>query len=558
VRALAAASLVLLGLACQAPLAGAGATCTRNGECATGTCEFGRCRVSCRVNRDCGPGASCLVAADGTGACGLDVDLGCESGVGRTCASGLVCVADRCERSCMLAADCPSDGECRAASSGGAMFCFDVRDATDAAVVDAPPADGAADAGAACAVQSACFQRTGAACALDCTGRVWCWGQQHGGRLGNGVLDGPALVTPTLVLDDGAHPVTDVDSLACGDGFSCVHVAQGSSIHAGHVLCWGYDGSGAFDDTLATATDLTTPIVGSSVEVAAATRHACAVDHDTGDVLCWGENDALIDLAMPDGQLFAAPVAPIGGVHGVSRIALAAYGACVVLAATGEVRCWGDNALGQAGHMPIDAVTGEDPTVALTAVQTSTGTLAGVTQLAVGIRHRAVLVPPTTGDGSTLLTWGGNLGAELGESLSWTGEACDDARMAGSTCRSRAQTPGSAPRFTGVATSGDASTTCGVLAASHHVLCWGDNLHSNAGQPAGGRAWIARDDEVLVESTHAELDGVRDDGIFVGAENACAVRVDGTLWCWGANVDGQLARDPDASFRLAVPITIPP
>jgi hypothetical protein len=483
------------------------------------------------------------------GACSLEVDLGCESGIGRTCATGLVCVADRCERSCTGAAECPSDGECRAVSSGGAMFCFDARTPADGGVPSDAPDASTFDAGQSCAVKSVCFQRTGAACAVDCTGSVWCWGQQHAGRLGNGVLDGPALTTPTPVIDQGHHPLTEVDSLACGDGFSCVHVAMGSSAHAGHVLCWGYEATGAFNVSLGTAVDLTTPLVAASMQVSAATRHACMLDTSVGDVLCFGLNDGLVDPSMPDDAPFSTPVSAAGGVSGALSVQVATFGACAVMQ-TGGVQCWGDNSLGQAGHTPIDAVTGWDPNVGPTQVTTSAGALGGVADLAVGYGARAVL------DASgALLTWGGNQGAELGDDLSWTGEPCDDARAAGSTCRSRAMAPSSAPTMASVASYGDANTSCGVVAATRHVLCWGDNLSANAGIPAGGRAWIARDEEVRIEGTGAVLDAVRD--VFVGAENGCAVRDDGSLWCWGSNVDGQLARAPDAVDRLAVPITFP-
>jgi len=69
--------------------------------------------------------------------------------------------------------------------------------------------------------------------------------------------------------------------------------------------------------------------------------------------------------------------------------------------------------------------------------------------------------------------------------------------------------------------------------------------------------WLATDLEVRVEGTNAVLDGVRADGAFVGFSNACAVRTDGSLWCWGPNDNAQLARPIDAHTYLAVPIALP-
>jgi alpha-tubulin suppressor-like RCC1 family protein len=43
--------------------------------------------------------------------------------------------------------------------------------------------------------------------------------------------------------------------------------------------------------------------------------------------------------------------------------------------------------------------------------------------------------------------------------------------------------------------------------------------------------------------------------LAVGHSFACAVRGDGTVWCWGMNLDGQLgARLPDRSVPVAVPV----
>lgn len=72
----------------------------------------------------------------------MDSDLGCESGVGRECPSGLVCVGDRCVATCTSGAQCPTDGECRPVPGSSISFCDDPR-LVDA---DVGPGDGGADA----------------------------------------------------------------------------------------------------------------------------------------------------------------------------------------------------------------------------------------------------------------------------------------------------------------------------------------------------------------------------------------------------------------------------
>ena len=544
------AACVLLLTSCQSGAA-VGAACTRASDCASGTCEFGRCRAGCRLDRDCSDGATCFIGNDGVGACSLDVDLGCESGVGRVCASGLVCVADRCEQSCTERSDCPSDADCRAASSGGAMFCVGPGRDADAGVPDAD-----VDAGPSCAVVDMCFQASGAACARDCTGGVWCWGREHGGRLGIGEDVDRVVTTPMSVIDVMGSPIANVDSLACAEAFACAHVAPDAPRHAGHVLCWGYDATGAIPvSESASASELATPYVASSIELSAALHHACMLDRSDGSVRCFGVNDAAIDPTMAASTPFQSPIAPLQGALGpVDAIGLAANGACARLR-SGAVQCWGENDFGQAGHEPIDATPGvTEPNVGATTVTSAGSALHDVLVLTVGMEHGAALARAGASGPLSLFTWGGNDFGELGETLDWVGEPCDDHVAASAVCRAIAATPSNAPSFVTIASEGSAITSCGIEASTHHVLCWGSNLHAHAGT-TGDNALLPMGMPVLRQTDHAALDDAAD--VFVGAQNACATRSDGSLWCWGPNADGQLARAVDDADHLAVEIPFP-
>lgn len=135
--------------ACQASPT-PGASCTSTATCgAPLACRFGRCRAACAADRDCPSGASCLLDVDGVGACSLDTDLGCETGVGRECASGLVCIADRCAQTCSTGMGCATGAVC-VPTGTGVFFC--APNGTDASVPpsDAPGSDAiASDAGIA-------------------------------------------------------------------------------------------------------------------------------------------------------------------------------------------------------------------------------------------------------------------------------------------------------------------------------------------------------------------------------------------------------------------------
>jgi hypothetical protein len=132
-------AFVLVLTACQAAPQ-AGAVCTRPSDCASPlTCAFGHCRNACASNRDCGVGASCLLDANGDGSCGLDVDLGCMTGVGRSCPTGLVCVGDRCLQRCSASMGCATGSVCTPIDTATSFCSASGTDAgtTDTAATDA-------------------------------------------------------------------------------------------------------------------------------------------------------------------------------------------------------------------------------------------------------------------------------------------------------------------------------------------------------------------------------------------------------------------------------------
>lgn len=107
-RALALATLALLGAACQSAVP-VGASCTRSSDCGGLVCSGGRCREGCAETRDCPPGSECIPTAVG-GACTLARER-CTSDA--ECEAPLVCAADaQCRAACLDDADCTSDGHC--------------------------------------------------------------------------------------------------------------------------------------------------------------------------------------------------------------------------------------------------------------------------------------------------------------------------------------------------------------------------------------------------------------------------------------------------------------
>src|SRR2546423_9352186 len=84
--------------------------------------------------------------------------------------------------------------------------------------------------------------------------------------------------------------------------------------------------------------------------LAAGLRHACAI-RDDGTVACWGLN---YEGQLGDGTSVdrTSPV-PVVNLGQAISIAAGEFHTCAILGASGTVRCWGDNSVGQLGNGTI-------------------------------------------------------------------------------------------------------------------------------------------------------------------------------------------------------------
>lgn len=119
-------------------------------------------------------------------------------------------------------------------------------------------------------------------CARRTDRRVLCWGNDAQDQVG----DGPTLgskYTPVLV----AGGITDWTSVSAGGAHACARRATG------RIYCWGKDGSGRLGDGGAnTNRNAPTPVAGGITDwasVSAGYDHTCA-RRATGRLYCWGED----------------------------------------------------------------------------------------------------------------------------------------------------------------------------------------------------------------------------------------------------------------------------
>ncbi|HEV2803325.1 MAG TPA: hypothetical protein VGW57_00205 [Chthoniobacterales bacterium] len=196
---------------------------------------------------------------------------------------------------------------------------------------------------------------------LDATGRVWTWGYGGNGQLGNSSEN--SRFTPGVVQKNGGGDLTDIVSIAVGDGNFMVALDIDE-----HVWTWGSNLYGQLGDNTwdnkygavkAVTYDGVTPLAGI-VHVEAGGAFCVALDR-SGEVLAWGHNGS--------GQLGNYGTAPQnrGGycqIPGVAKpIDKIAAGGYHVLAHghDDKVYVWGYNGYGQLGLSGVTSQTYPTP-----------------------------------------------------------------------------------------------------------------------------------------------------------------------------------------------------
>jgi alpha-tubulin suppressor-like RCC1 family protein len=334
-------------------------------------------------------------------------------------------------------------------------------------------------------------------CMLVESGRVACWGDNQQGQLGNGGEQPSAAPVWVSGLDD-AIEIRSSNAATC------------ARRRGGRVACWGGNAHGE-----------AAPSARMSLNAASG-----AWDH-SGEPPSYTPGNA---------QRRPAEIAELSGAH---ALAMGSRHGCA-LDGAGHVTCWGDASFGQLGPGVADAfqlrvVAGLPPLVELSAAGEDTCGRTASGEVWCWGASGGVSTPP------------GNNSSSSSPVKTFTG-ATQLQVLAGRTCAWNAR--------------GD-------------VTCWGDSgACADTGEPsppmpvadyrgslalaraAGGCFWcLLRPSYELScdapppESRRIDIVGVR--SIVAGNDHACAIRDDGSVWCWGSNVRGQLGRlttktrDPD-------------
>ncbi|MDO9016934.1 MAG: hypothetical protein Q8S73_20285 [Deltaproteobacteria bacterium] len=294
---------------------------------APGSCSVGTCRTICTPGRgDC----------DGNPSNGCETDLATAivhcGRCGNRCPTG-ACVAGLCEGEVDVGAG--GINACARRPSGD-VLCWgsNVSGQVGNGRTSTSQTTPASVVGLTDAVEVGCGLRF--CCARRASGRVSCWGENTRSQLGVG---GMAREQTTPVDVTG---LTDALSISMGDSFACARRVGAT------VVCWGDNGGGRLGDGTTTRREAPVPVVGlpgGVVQVSAGSLHACART-GSGRVWCWGTNTngQVGDGTMTDRWGAVA----VEGLSDAVSVVAGYAGTCAVRIG-GGVSCWGENSTGSVG-----------------------------------------------------------------------------------------------------------------------------------------------------------------------------------------------------------------
>lgn len=329
-------------------------------------------------------------------------------------------------------------------------------------------------------------------------------------------------VTVTYAVPGGPGapvvPATGWADLAAGGEHNCGVKDNGS------LWCWGSNRYGqlATTDRYETLVPTPSPLrVGTAtdwISVDAGYAHTCGV-RSSGSLWCWGANSAGQSGSVDTSSPALVPVKVGGDVWAsVSAGRLTTCG----LRIDKSLWCWGSSAKGELGKSVLESSS---------AVPVQFGT-ASWADVSVGAEHVCGVAVNTH-----LYCWGSNYKGQLGVDNS-----------------TNADTRNPTPVEPGLGTDGWADVGVGdyftcATRVNTTLWCWGWNEHGRLGP-----------DAVPTTDSHfapAQVGGTEWRAVAGGDGQACGIKLDDTLWCWGYNLYGELGSTTNAGTLSPNPTPLP-
>lgn len=350
--------------------------------------------------------------------------------------------------------------------------------------------DGGSELGEMISVSAGGEIGSGFTVAIRANGTVWAWGDNTRGQLGNGTSGSNATGAVQIVQFGGStFAAARMQSVSAGRAH--VVALRGD----GTVWTWGDDTYGQCGQgTTATFYNGAKQVSGLAgvIAVAAGAYHSLALKGD-GTVWAWGQNDSG-ELGDDSATLRSTPVQVktgastfLGGITAIS----AGYQASMALGANGQVHCWGADNYGQIG---------DDTAIASKDVATVVPSLSGVRAIACGMWGHKLALTYT----GRVYGWGYNGDYRMGYSADTADQPVPVTVYSG-----------------GVRAIAAGRTRSVFILAGGEVQQAGN---SNASPITIAPQW--------------PLSAIQ--RVAAGGSHTLALKADGTVWAWGSNGSGQL------------------
>jgi alpha-tubulin suppressor-like RCC1 family protein len=216
-------------------------------------------------------------------------------------------------------------------------------------------------------------------------GKAVCWGSNAYGQLGNGTTANSTTPVPVSGL-------TSVVKISAGGHHTC---AISGSFMGGKIYCWGDNSYGQLGNgsTVSSTTPVEVPGITNAIAISAGLNHTCAIlgwnQVTVRKVECWGLNDhgqlgnkSFTNSSVPR-LVVKSAAAPTAALTTVEAITAGSLHTCAALA-NETVRCWGADNYGQLGNGTHMATGGSATPVVVKTSPTVATPLKGATAVSAG------------------------------------------------------------------------------------------------------------------------------------------------------------------------------
>ena len=367
-------------------------------------------------------------------------------------------------------------------------------------------------------------------CSVAMDNKVYCWGDNELGQLGNG-MDYPS---GTVAVDmTGVLSGKTIKSIASGIYHTCAIASDDKA------YCWGWNtngqlGNGSTETSyFPVAVDMSGVLSGKTIKsISAGSNFTCVIASDDRPY-CWGSG-ANKQLGNNSTENSSVPVEVdmSGALTGkiVKSISLGEAHSCVI-ASDNNTYCWGWNSSGQMGD---NTLTGKAYPVAVV-----TGALGGKTvkSISAGARHTCVIASD-----DFAYCWGANGSGQVGDNSTSTRlspAAVVTGALGGKTVKS---------------ISAGGVSTC-VIASDDYAYCWGFNTYGNLGNNSTTQSLVPVEVDRSGVLSGKTIKSLYSGKLYSGYYYSCAIATDNRGYCWGIDFLNNLG-GYESTYQSLVPIIV--